>query len=77
MFNFSILTARTSATAFRQMRAFFCVFGVRVVDVFAVRKKFEIVQAVVCAVKVFMVDLKTPGYLTVKRLSILKVKSNG
>lgn len=60
MFNFSILTARPPAVAFGQMRSFLRILGVRMVDIFAMGKKFKIVQAIVCSVKVVLViDFKT------------------
>lgn len=67
MFNFSMLTTRPPAAAFGQMRSFLRVLGVRMVDIFAVGKKFKIVQAIVCSVKVLVIDFKTPRYFAVKR----------
>jgi len=67
MFNFSILTARPPAAAFGQMRSFLRILGVRMDDIFAMGKKFKIVQAIVCSVKVLVIDFKTPRYFAVKR----------
>jgi hypothetical protein len=67
MFKLSVPATRPTPFTFRKVRAFLGVFSVRVIDIFAVRKKFKIVQMVVGAVKVFVVNLKPTRYFAVKR----------
>ena len=68
MFNFSVPATRPAPLTFRKVRALFGVFSVRMVNVFAVRKKFKVVQTIVGTVKVFVVNLKPPRYFAIKRL---------
>lgn len=67
MFNLSVPATRPTSLTFWKMGAFFRVFNVSVDDIFAVRKKFKIAQAVICSVKVFVIDFKASGYFAVKR----------
>jgi hypothetical protein len=50
------------------MRPFVGVFDVRMVNIFAVRKKLQIFKPVIASIQILMVNLKTPRNWPVKRL---------
>ena len=68
MFNFSIPTTRPTSFTLQKVRSFFRVFGVRVIDVFAVGNKLQVLQPVIASVQVFVVDFKAAWNRAVKRL---------
>lgn len=68
MLKFSILTTRAATLAFRQVFAFFSINSVRMVNIVPMRKQLQVVQPIVGAVKVFVVDFKSAKNWAVKCL---------
>ena len=66
MFNLSILATRPPTLSFWKMRSLNCVNSMSVVDIFSVRKKFQIFKPIIAARKIFMVYFQSPGYDAIK-----------
>lgn len=76
MLNSSILTAGAATLSRRQMCALRVVNVMRVLDVFPMRQQLQVLQPIVSAVKILVLNLKASGDRAIKRLPHRSMDSN-